>query len=105
MSSSEVTDLIVALRMGTMSLDEVADRFKLRAWPHTRGPEPASYAELAAAAQLDPGASVPGSIDDLTAAYDRGEITRAQYRTLAHAAADAINTQGRRQAGNGGPNG
>ena len=34
---------------------------------------------------------MPGSIDDVTAAYDRGEITREQYRTLAHAVADAIN--------------
>lgn len=105
MINSEVTDLIVALRSGTMTLDEVAERFKLRSWPRTRSPRPGSYAELAAAAQVDPGANVPGSIDDLTAAYDRGEITREQYRTLAHAVADAINAEARHEAGNGGTTG
>lgn len=101
MSTSEVTDLIVALRSGAMSLDDVAERFRLRSWPRTRAPRPRSYAELAAATQVDPGASVPGSIDDLTAAYDRGEITREQYRTLAHAVADAINSEARREAADG----
>ena len=102
MSRSEVTDLIVALRSGAMSLDEVAERFRLRDWPRTRSPTPASYRELAAAAQVDPGANVPGSIDDLTAAYDRGEITREQYRRLAHAVADAINAAARRDPADGG---
>ncbi|MGO8961795.1 MAG: hypothetical protein ACLQFR_31145 [Streptosporangiaceae bacterium] len=96
MTRSEVTDLIGALRSGAMSLDEVAARFRLRSWPRTRSPAPASYAELAAAALIDPGGSVPGSIDDLTAAYDRGEVTREQYRALAHAVADAINAEARR---------
>lgn len=105
MSSSEVTDLIVALRSGAMSLDEVAERFTIRTWPRTRGPMPGSYAELAAAAQVDPGASVPGSIDDLTAAYDRGEISREQYRTLAHAVAVAINAEAQRDTADGGPAG
>jgi hypothetical protein len=101
MSTSEVTDLILALRTGAMSLDEVAARFRVRSWPRTRSPSARSYRELAAAAQVDPGASVPGSIDDLTAAYDLGEITREQYRTLAHAAADAINAEAAREAADG----
>ena len=92
MSVNEVTDLMAALTSGDMSLDEVAARFRERRWPRTRRPVPQSYAELADAAQLDPGANVPGSIDDVTAAYDRGEITRVQYRTLARAVAEAINT-------------
>ncbi len=92
MSANEVTDLMGALKSGDMSLDEVAAKFRQRRWARTRGPLPRSYAELAEAAQLDPGANVPGSIDDVTAAYDRGEITREQYRTLAHAVADAINS-------------
>ena len=101
MSSSEVTDLIRALRTGAMSLDEVAARFRVRNWPRTRSPSAGSYRELAAAAQVDPGGSVPGSIDDLTAAYDIGEITWEQYRTLAHAAADAINAAAARAAADG----
>lgn len=92
MSANEVTNLMGALKSGEMSLDEVAAKFRQRRWARTRGPLPRSYAELAEAAQLDPGANVPGSIDDVTAAYDRGEITREQYRTLAHAVADAINS-------------
>lgn len=105
MSSSEVTDLIGALRSGAMSLDEVADRFKLRSWPLTRPGIPRSYSELAATAQGDPGANIPGSADDLTDAYDRGEISREQYRTLAHAVAFAINAQAGRAAGKDGPAG
>jgi len=97
MTSSEVTNLIVALRSGTMSLDEVADRFKVRTWPRTRSAMPGSYSDLTATAQVDPGGSVHGSIDDLTAAYDRGEITRYQYRTLAHAVAFAINAEAGRE--------
>ena len=92
MSANEVVDLMRALTSGEMSLDDVAARFRRRRWPRTRGPVPRSYAEMAEAAQLDPGANVPGSFDDVTAAYDRGQITREQYRTLAHAVADAINT-------------
>jgi len=43
------------------------------------------------AAQQDVDADVPGSFDEVVAAYDRGELTREQFRTLAHAVADAIN--------------
>ncbi len=102
MSSSEVSELIVALRAGTLTLDEVADQFRRRNWPRTRSQQPRSYPSMAAAAQADPGVSVPGSIDDLTAAYDRGEISRQQYRTLAHAVADAINNEARPGPADGG---
>lgn len=93
MSNTEVTELLAALRCGGMTLDEVAARFRQRSWPITRRPAPATYAQLAA--QQDPAADVPGSFDDVTAAYDRGEISKQQYRTLAHAVADAINAQER----------
>jgi hypothetical protein len=95
MSASEITASIAALRSGAMSLDEVAARFRQRTWPRTRGPVARSYADMADAAMTDPGANVPGSFDEVTAAYDRGEITREQYRTLAHAVADSINAAGR----------
>lgn len=90
---SEVSELIAALRSGTMSLEEVAGRFRQRTWARTRHAVPRSYSELAAIAQSDPESDVPGSIDEVTAAYDRGELTRDQYRVLAHAVADAINAQ------------
>lgn len=93
MSSTEVTDLIAALRTGVMSLDEVADRFRHRTWARTKRPAPVSYRELAAAAQLDPEADVPGSYDDVTAAYDRGELTASQYDVLSEAVADSIRAE------------
>jgi hypothetical protein len=96
MSSTEVSDLLAALRAGDLSLDEVAERFRHRSWARSRPPRPESDTELAAAALLDPGANVPGSFDEVTAAYDRGDITREQYRTLAHAVAEAINAEARR---------
>jgi hypothetical protein len=88
MTTSEVTDLIAALQAGTLSLDEVAERFRHRSWPRTRRPAPSTAAELAES--LDPEPDVPGSYDDLTAAYDRKQINWEQYRTLVGAAADSI---------------
>ena len=52
--SSEVTDLINALRDGSMTLEQVAQRFRQRSWPRRTTPLPTSYLELAAAAQQDP---------------------------------------------------
>lgn len=90
MSTTEVAALIAALRAGRLSVEEVAERFRHRSWPLARRPMPRTYAEIAA--QQDVDADVPGSFDEVVAAYDRGELTREQYRTLAHAVADAINT-------------
>jgi hypothetical protein len=95
MTNSEVADLLAALRAGSISVDEVAARFRERSWPAASRPMPASYAEMAA--QQDPEPDLPGSFDDVTAAYDRGELTREQYRALAHAVADSINAQARQR--------
>lgn len=91
--SSEVTDLIAALQDGSMSLDEVAQQFRERSWPRRRKPVPATYLEMAAAAQEDPEPYVPESFDDVLAAYDRGDLSRAQYRVLAEAAAEALRAE------------
>ncbi|MGO8982498.1 MAG: hypothetical protein ACLP70_17275 [Streptosporangiaceae bacterium] len=91
--SSEVTDLIASLRDGTRTLDEVAQKFRHRSWTRTRRPEPQTYLELAARAQEDPEPDVPGSFDEVVAAYDRGELSRVQYRTLAEAAAESIRAE------------
>jgi hypothetical protein len=88
--SSEVNELIAAFRNGTMTLEEVAQRFRERSWPRTRANEPQTYLEHAAAAQQDPEPDIPGSFDDVVAAYDRGELSHAQYRTLAEAAAQGM---------------
>jgi hypothetical protein len=98
-NTSEVADLIAALRSDTMSLDEVAQRFRQITWNRTRQPKPQSYLEQAALANTDPEPDVPGSIDEVTAAYDRGELTADQYRTLARAVADSIDAEDRRRGG------
>jgi hypothetical protein len=96
MITTEVTELIAALRNGSLNLEEVAQRFRERTWPRTRKPNPASYAEMAAAAQDDPEPYVPGSFDELAAAYRRGELTRPQYRALAEAVADSLRAEDQR---------
>lgn len=87
--TNEVADLLAALRDGSMSLDEVAQRFRERSWPRTTPPSPKSYLEMAAAALEDPEPYVPGSFDDVLVAFDRGDLTREQYRVLAEAVAES----------------
>jgi hypothetical protein len=91
--NSDVTDLIAALRDGSMSLEELVSRFRERSWPRTRKPIPASYLEMAAAAQEDPDPYVSGSFDEVAAAYRRGELTRPEYRALAEAAAESLRAE------------
>ncbi len=96
--SNEITEMITALRDGTITIEEAANQFRKRSWPRTRGPEPQNYLELAAAAQRDPEPYVPGSFDDVTAAYDRGQLTRQQYRILAEAASESLRAESKRAA-------
>ena len=79
----EVDELIVALRNGTMNIEQVAQRFRERSWPRSRRIEPRTYLELAEAAQNDPPPLVPGSFDEVAAAYYRGDLSRPDYRILA----------------------
>jgi hypothetical protein len=51
---------------------------------------------MAAAALEDPEPYVPGSFDELAAAYDRGELTRKQYRALAEAVAESLRAEDQR---------
>jgi len=90
---SEVTELISALNDGTMTLEQVAQRFRERSWPRSRRPWKTSYLELAAAAEQDPEPYVPGSFDDVAAAYDLGKITDDEYAVLAEAVAEAKRAQ------------
>jgi hypothetical protein len=96
--TSEVSDLIKALRDGTMTLEEVAQRFRERQWPRRRRPPPASYLEMAARAQEDPEPYDPNSFDDVTAAYHRGELSDSQYDTLAEAMAESKRAEDEREA-------
>lgn len=87
--NNEVADMIAALHSGSISLDEVAQRFRDRSWPRRRDPRPTSYLEMAAEAQEDPEPYVPGSFDDVVAAYDQGKITDDQYAVLSEAVAES----------------
>ena len=94
--SSEVSDLVKALQEGTMTLDQVAQRFRERKWPRRRRPPPATYLEMAARAQEDPEPYDPNSFDDVTAAYHRGELSDEQYDILAEAMAESKRAEDRR---------
>lgn len=94
--SSGVTEFIDALRNGTMSLEEVASRFREHSWPRVRTPEPETYLELAGAAQEDPEPYRPGSFDDVVAAYDQGKLTDAEYAVLSVAVAQSERAEDRR---------
>jgi hypothetical protein len=83
--ASDVTELIAALRAGTMSLDEVAQRFRERHWPEATA-QRAEHKGLD-----DPDPYVPGSFDDVSAALHRKDLTLDEYEVLAQAAADSIN--------------
>jgi hypothetical protein len=91
--SNEVRDLLTALREGSLSLEEVAQRFRERTWPPTSPLPPPSYLDMAAATLQDPEPPIPGTFDDVETAYARGELTREQYRVLADAIAEAANHQ------------
>lgn len=95
--SSEVDELIVALRNGTMSIEQLAQRFRERSWPRSRGIEPRTYLELAEAAQSDPPPLVPGSFDEVAAAYYRGDLSRPDFRILAEAAAESMREEDKRK--------
>jgi len=96
--TSEVTDLIESLRDGSMSLEEVATRFRERLWPRRRKTTPATYLEMAAAAQEDPEPYLAGSFDDVVAAYDLGKLSDAEYEVLSEAAAESNRAEDRRIA-------
>lgn len=96
--SSEVTDLIKELRAGAMTLDEVAQRFRERKWPRRSRADPTSYLELAARSMEDPEPYVPGSFDDVSAAFHRGDLSRDEYRVLSEAVAEAKREEDRELA-------
>ncbi len=95
--ASEVTNLIAALRAGSMTLDEVAQRFRQRHWPDVAAPQPRTESELVSRSLQDPDPYVPGSFEDVLAAYDRHELTLREYEVLADAAADSMNREDRRR--------
>lgn len=86
---SEITDLLAQLRAGSMSLEEVADRFRHRQWPGRETTLPRTAREAFAAEERDPEPPAEGSFHEVYAAYMRHELTEDQYTALAYAAAEA----------------
>jgi hypothetical protein len=101
--TSEVSDMLKALRDGTMTLEDVAHRFREREWPRRKRPPAATYLEMAARAQEDPEPYVPGSFDDVAAAFHRGHLSRYEYRVLSEAVAESKRAEDQRLEEQGGP--
>jgi len=95
---NEVTELLDALHEGSMSVDEVARQFRQRTWPRRPASEPNSYVEMAAAEMRDPDPYVPGSYDDVAAAYHSGRLSDADYAVLIEAIADSKRADDARRA-------
>lgn len=108
MSASDIIEGIVALRAGRVSLNELAGRFRQRDWIIARREPPDTRAERAA--RYDPPPDVPGSVDEVTGAYNDGMLSQEEYDVLCAAIADAIiagriaaGPQAPAAAGSGGP--
>jgi hypothetical protein len=95
--STDVTELIVALQNGSMTLEEVADRFRERSWPRRNTERADTYLDLAAAAERDPDPYLEGSFDDVAAAFHRGELSDVQYEALAQAMAESMREEDMRE--------
>jgi hypothetical protein len=87
--TNEIIDLLDALHDGTLTLEDVAQQFRDRKWPRRRPQEHASYTEMAAADLSDPEPYVPGSYDDVAAAYHAKKISRDQFRILSNAVTES----------------
>jgi hypothetical protein len=85
---SEVTDLIDAYQRGELTLEELARRFRERAWLPGRPPA-ASLEELYQRELEDPEPLQEGSFDEVYRALDYGRLTRAEFDVLARAVAEA----------------
>jgi len=96
--NNEVTDLLSALHDGTMSIDDIARRFRARSWPRRGRPDPTTYLDLAAQAQEDPENDLAGSFDQVAAAFHRGDLSTEQYGILAEAMAESMRAEDRRNA-------
>lgn len=87
--NSEVDQLIDKYKAGELTLDALAQCFRASRWPTVERQQPQSYMEMAARAQEDPDPWVPGSWDDVAAAYFRHDLTTEEYRVLKAAALEA----------------
>jgi hypothetical protein len=94
----EISDLIAALRDGSMTLDQVAERFRQRSWPRRTTPRPTTYLERAAAAEQDSEPYRSSSFDDVAAAHQQGRLSDHEYEVLSEAVAESKRAEDRRNA-------
>ena len=87
--NNDVTELLNALQSGDMTLDEVALKFRHRRWPRRRLTHDESRSDIGARELEDPDPYVPGSYDDVAAAYNQNRITSDQFRALSEAIAES----------------
>lgn len=85
---SEVTDMIDAYRGGELTLDELAQRFRVRIWP-TRRPAPRTAREGWQRELEDPEPIPEGSFDEVVSAYHLGQLSGDEYEVLSRAASEA----------------
>ncbi len=85
---SEVSDLIDSYRSGELTLDELAQRFRVRTWP-SRRPAPGTAREGWRREQEDPEPILEGSFDEVVSAYHLGLLTGNEYEVLSRAASEA----------------
>lgn len=81
-------------KAGELTISQLAERFRNRRWPSmSASPRPTSYMEMAAQAQEDPVSDVPGSFDDVEAAFFRHELSREEYEVLRAAIAEGSQSE------------
>ena len=85
---SEVTDMINAYRGGEITLDELAQRFRVRSWP-SRRPSPRTAREGWQRELEDPEPILEGSFDEVVSAYHLGQLSGDEYDVLSRAASEA----------------
>ncbi len=81
---SDVTDLIAAYGRGELTLAELAQCFRDRAWPPRRL-SPSALQEAYKREAEDPEPIAEGSFDEVAGAYLQGEISIEEYDILARA--------------------
>jgi len=101
--AAEVTELLAALRNGSMTLNDVADDFRARFWPRPAASSPISYLELAPRTQDVADPHLPDSFDDVDRAYQLGDITDEEYHVLAEAISESMRAEDLRSRTGGNP--
>ena len=78
--------MIVAYRVGQLTLDDPLLELRARPWPAVPSACPPGMGAAAPAID-DPEPHVPGSFDDVVLAYDLGQLSGQDYEALSSAAA------------------